>query len=151
MATNSTPGCDYIHVSPNGTGSLGSENNPTDLITAIVSISAIYSSRNVILLQQGNYSLGNISLSSLITLDGKTFSSSQSLLGGWTIVAGKWVKQVGSSYVRTTLVLSPQLGIGNTISGAQVGFLTGNFSLCWFILEAWSVPFRLGSLSKISI
>ena len=102
-----TNDCDYIYVSPSGTGPLGTEECPTDLITAF-SIFSSDPARNHILMLEGTYNFSSkISIPSGITID-----------GGYEDVGTDWKK---NSALTTLWEISPAEENGGTNVRHKIG------------------------------
>lgn len=100
--------CDFWYVSPNGTGTVGTPDEPVSFIYALNNLS---SSRNYIRMLGGTYNFSNkIVLPSDVIIE-----------GGYQVNGNDWVL---SSNANTTLEISPALEFG-VVSSVNVGHYIG--------------------------
>lgn len=100
--------CDFWYVSPTGSGTLGTPDNPTDLQYAIDNADP---TRNHVRLLSGNYTFG-----SKILMAGNVI-----LEGGYQVSGSDWVLSSGGA---TSLNINPTLETMN-VSGTDVGYYIG--------------------------
>lgn len=132
-----TNDCNYIYVSPSGTGPLGTEECPTDLITAF-SIFSSDPARNHILMLQGTYNFNSkISIPSGITID-----------GGYEDVGTDWRK---NSALTTRWDISPPDEAGGTNVRHKIGveaISKSNFTIKDVTIDVLGVSGQINGFGK---